>query len=188
MLRQHGMSISDSARHTSSKVVTESYAVLGYNYRLTDIQAAIGREQLKRLPALVARRRELAARYHELLAGIPGVIRPAESEWARTNWQTYTVRLDGHDQRSVMQLMLDAGVATRRGVMNAHREAAYPKGSWSCGPDHDRCTCPGSGCLWLRAGEDVQDTSVALPLFHQLTFEDQDAVVSALRAACSQPA
>jgi dTDP-4-amino-4,6-dideoxygalactose transaminase len=84
-----------------------------------------------------------------------------------------------------MQRMLDAGVSTRRGVMTAHREAAYPKGTWSCGPVHDTCTCPGTGCEWLRTSEEIQDTSIALPLFHEMTAEDQDCVVGALRAACS---
>jgi dTDP-4-amino-4,6-dideoxygalactose transaminase len=185
LLRQHGMSVPDTVRHASPTVIAEQYATVGYNYRLTDIQAAVGREQLKRLPAVVARRRELAARYDALLDGIAGIVPPLEPEWARSNWQTYTIRLEGHDQRAVMQQMLDAGVATRRAVMNAHREPAYPKGSWSCGPDHDSCTCPGAGCRWLRIGEEVQDTAIALPLFHQMTVEDQDAVVSALRAACS---
>jgi len=186
LLRQHGMSVPDTVRHASATVIAESYSIVGFNYRLTDIQAAVGREQLKRLPSLIARRRELAARYHELLADLPDVVRPREPEWARTNWQTYTVRVaEGLDPRAIMQQMLDAGIATRRGVMNAHREPAHPKGTWSCGPAHDICTCPGPGCGWLRAGEQIQDTAIALPMFNQMTFEDQDRVVAALRAACS---
>jgi perosamine synthetase len=187
LLRHHGMSVPDVVRHASATVIAESYSIVGFNYRMTDIQAAVGREQLKRLPALVARRRELAARYEELLADLPAVILPSEPEWARTNWQTYTIRLAGAlDPRAVMQQMLDAGIATRRAVMNAHREPAYPKGTWSCGPAHDACTCQGPGCRYLDVGEEIQDTAIALPLFHQMTHEDQDHVVAALRAACSR--
>jgi dTDP-4-amino-4,6-dideoxygalactose transaminase len=187
LLRQHGMSVPDTVRHASTTVVTENYSIPGFNYRLTDIQAAVGREQLKRLPALVSRRRELAARYQELLADLPGVIRPFEPEWARTNWQTYTIRIAPPlEPRAIMQQMLDGGIATRRGVMNAHREPAWPKGTWSCGPEHDTCTCSGSGCGWLHVGEEIQDTAIALPLFHQMTDEDQGRVVTALRAACTQ--
>ncbi len=189
LLRQHGMSVPDTVRHASSRVIAETYDVTGFNYRMTDIQAAVGREQLARLAQIVARRREQAARYHELLDGVPGVVRPVEPGFARSNWQTYTVRLAaGPDRQAVMQQMLDAGIATRRGVMNAHRERAYPKGSWSCGPEHDTCTCAGSGCEWLRRGEMVQDTAIALPLFHELTADDQERIVATLRAACSQPA
>jgi perosamine synthetase len=185
LLRQHGMSVPDHVRHAARAVIAESYPILGFNYRLTDIQAAVGREQLNLLPALIYRRRELAARYRDVLADLPGIVCPTEPEWARTNWQTYTIRLaERFDPRAVMQQMLDAGVATRRGVMNAHREGAYAKGTWSCGPAHDTCTCPGPGCRWLRVGEEIQDTAIALPLFHQMTFDDQDRVVAALRAAC----
>src|SRR5439155_19317114 len=55
--RQHSMGVSDTVRHAASQVTFESYAELGFNYRMTDLQAAVGREQLKRLPAVIARRR-----------------------------------------------------------------------------------------------------------------------------------
>ena len=78
LLRQHGMTVPDTVRHASSQVVFEEYSVPAYNYRMTDIQAAIGREQLKRLPAIVERRRTMAAAYAEYLRGIPGVIPATE--------------------------------------------------------------------------------------------------------------
>ena len=125
LLRQHGMSVPDVVRHGSPKVIFENHPVVGYNYRMTDIQAAVGREQLKRLPEIVRRRREIAERYRNLLSGCSAEL-PSEPHYARSNWQSYAVRLPaGCDQRTVMQSMLDEGVATRRGVMCAHREAAY---------------------------------------------------------------
>jgi perosamine synthetase len=173
LLRQHGMSVPDTVRHTSRQVVFEEYAVLGFNYRMTDIQAAVGREQLSRLPAIVERRRQLAARYHELLDGMPNVRRASEPPWAKTNWQSYTVRLDAPlSQRQVMQRMLDEGVATRRGVMNVHREPAYPPGTWR----------PAGA---LTQSEHAQDTAIVLPLYHQMTTDEQDRVVAALRRAVS---
>jgi dTDP-4-amino-4,6-dideoxygalactose transaminase len=185
LLRQHGMSVSDVMRHHAREVVFEEYPVVGFNYRMTDIQAAVGREQLKRLPDIVAARRARAARYGRLLSNMPGVIVPREPAWARSNWQSYGVRLEeGLDQRSVMQQMLDDGVATRRGAMNVHREASYPPGTWYCGRSTRACECGGSGgCRCLRRGEQVQDTTIVLPLFHQMTDGDQDRVVEALAAA-----
>src|SRR5207244_12070407 len=104
LLRQHGMTISDTVRHTLNEVTFESYPVVGYNYRMTDIQAAVGREQLKRLPAIVARRRELAARYQDALQSIDGVIVPREPRWARTNWQRYAIRVRAWiNQQTLMQ-------------------------------------------------------------------------------------
>ena len=118
LLRQQGMSVNDLQRHNSKTVVSESYPVVGYNYRLTDVQAAIGIPQLRRLDAIVARRREIAARYDAALAGVPGVGLFAEPADCRWNQQTYLIRLLGAkvDTRDrFMQKLLDDGIATRRG-------------------------------------------------------------------------
>lgn len=173
LLRQHGMSVPDTVRHSSPQVVAESYPVLGYNYRLTDIQGAIGREQLKRLPAMVARRRELVGHYERHLVNMAGVVTPREPSWARSNWQSYAVRLRPPlDQRAVMQRMLDEGVATRRGAMNAHREASYPSHCWR--------SAPGG----LARSEQASETALVLPLFHEMTTRDQDRVMVAFEKAC----
>jgi perosamine synthetase len=184
--RQHSMSIPDTARHRAKEVIFESYLTIGYNYRMTDIQAAVGREQLKRLPAMIEKRRFLAKRYGELLRGIPGVILPEEPSWARSNWQSYCVRLpEWCEQREVMQKMLDVGVATRPGIMCAHREPAYQNQPWSCGQEPGTCDYRSGTCAHLRESEKAQTHSILLPLFHQMTVEDQDVVVDALRAACA---
>ena len=171
LLRQHAMSVPDRVRHASAQVVFETYDSVGYNYRLTDIQAAVGREQLKRLPEFVARRRELASRYVELLADIDGLGLPAEPAWARTNWQSYCVRLpDRCDQRAVMQSMLERGIGTRRGIMCSHREPAYA----AMPPQQP-----------LPHSEQAQDRCVLLPLYHDMSEDDQRAVAAALRDACA---
>jgi perosamine synthetase len=182
--RQHGMSVPDTVRHASREVVFESYPELGFNYRMTDIQAAIGREQLKRLGEGVAERRAFAARYRQLLSDIPGLILPSEPEWARTNWQSFCVRLsDSLDQRQVMQSMLDEGIATRRGVMCAHREPAYAApGTWRCW--QPECGAVRS-CPHLAESECAQSSGVILPLFSQMTEEQQERVASALHQACA---
>lgn len=179
--RQHSMDMPDTVRHKAKQVVFESYPEIGYNYRMTDIQAAVGREQLKRLPELLERRRCLATRYHALLADAPGVIAPTVPDWARTNWQSYCVRLrEGIDQAAVMQFLLDRGISTRRGIMCAHREAAYGHATWRCGEP----ACTGnSDCRHLRQSEAAQDHSIILPLFHELTYEQQGSVVRDLREA-----
>ncbi len=181
--RQHGMSVPDTVRHAARQVVAESYPVLGYNYRMTDIQAAVGREQLRRLPAMLERRRMFAQRYTQALATIEGVTPPSEPPWARTNYQSYCIRLSPRlDQTRVMQTMLDAGVATRRGVMCAHREPAYAEQPWSCGDGGD-CGCTERSCRRLVESERAQDHCVLLPLYHQMTEDDQDYVIDALRSA-----
>ncbi len=171
--RQHSMSVPDTVRHAANTIIFESYPEMGFNYRMTDVQAAIGREQLKRLPELVAVRRKKAARYHDLLSEIPGLRVPIEPSWVRTNWQSYCVGLpSGVEQRRVMQSLLDDGIATRRGIMCAHREPAYPASTWRAF---------GS----LTQSEGAQDDCILLPLFHDLTRKQQQHVVSRLEAALS---
>jgi perosamine synthetase len=183
--RQHGMSVPDTTRHAAREVIFESYPTVGYNFRLTDIQAAVGREQLKRLPGFLERRRHLARRYLDALAGVPGLVLPVEPSWARTNWQSFCVRLpDQLDQKDVMQRLLDLGIASRRGVMCAHREAAYPPGTWTCEPSTGTCPCGPGGCRSLRESEKAQDRGIILPLYHQMTQADQDRIVAALRSIC----
>jgi perosamine synthetase len=182
--RQHGMSVPDTVRHSSREVLFESYPELGFNYRLTDIQAAIGREQLKRIPEAIAQRRGLATRYRELLADIPGLVLPAEPEWAHSNWQSYCVRLpEKANQRAVMQHMLDAGIATRRGIMCAHLEPAYhDPATWRCA----QLGCKSGGsCPNLAESERAQREGVILPLFSEMTEEQQSQVAVALRQALS---
>lgn len=183
--RQHGMSVPDTVRHGAKQVIFESYPMLGYNYRMTDIQAAVGREQLKRLPEIVARRRELAECYQQLLADIPGLKLPVEPAWVRSNWQSFCVRLPKTcDQQQVMQAMLDAGVATRRGIMCAHREPAYRQEIWSCGGNQKSCDCPVSRCVQLVESEQAQEQVVLLPLFHQMTAEDLNYISATLLGVC----
>jgi dTDP-4-amino-4,6-dideoxygalactose transaminase len=185
--RQHCMSIPPATRHTAEEVVFESYPMLGYNYRLTDIQAALGREQLKRVPEMVERRRLLGRRYRELLSDIPGLGLLEEPRWARTNWQSYSVRLpEGCGQRQAMQVMLELRVATRRGVMCAHRESAYEREPWSCGLNRAPCGCQRGTCERLIQSERVQDQTVLLPIFPQMTSAEQNQVSHALHAACSR--
>jgi dTDP-4-amino-4,6-dideoxygalactose transaminase len=136
------------------------------------------------LPDIIARRRELADRYRRELAGLKAVVTPQEPVWARSNWQSYCVRLIGDtDQRAVMQSLLDAGIASRRGIMCSHREPAYRTEPWSCGERDNGCGCPPESCKRLARSEEAQDGSIILPLYHQMTEAEQDQVIAALYAA-----
>lgn len=151
LLRQHGMSVPDTVRHGSKKVIFEEYVTTGFNYRMTDIQAAVGIEQLKKLPTIVKERRKIASLYHEELSHISWVKRPHEPSYGKTNWQSYPIRIlnDAPWRRDeIMQRMLDAGFASRRGIMNAHQELPYKERQWS-----------------LPESESARDQVILLPLF-----------------------
>ena len=169
-LREHGMNVSAAARHAERQPVIERYLEVGYNYRMTDVQAAIGLVQLAKLGRQIERRRELAARYHELLADIPGLVTVRDPGYGTTNYQSFWVLLpDGFpvSRDDLLRMLADAGVSARRGIMAAHLEPAYA----------------GVPCPPLPVTERVTAGSLILPLFHELTEEEQDLIVSVVHAA-----
>lgn len=167
-LRQHAMTVSDLTRHSSTQVVTESYDEVGYNYRMTDMQAALGLVQLQRLNDMLARRRHLAARYSERLSQVEWLVPPAVPADCRHNFQSYMIRLDnnapiGRDQ--LMQELLDRGISTRRGIMAIHREAPYRNAKWN---------------TRLPQTDYITDSTIILPLFYSMTEEEQDYVIDCI--------
>lgn len=169
LLRQHAMSVSDVKRHGASEIVFEDYVEPAYNYRMTDLQAAVGRPQLRRLDAIVAERRRLADVYRRELAEHPFVVPPVDPPSTRSNWQSYPLRIAPGaplSQRAIMQRLLDEGIATKRGVSNAHQEPAYQR-------TH--------GNVKLPVSERLRDSTVIIPLFHGMSESEQARVVDAIR-------
>jgi dTDP-4-amino-4,6-dideoxygalactose transaminase len=174
-LREHGMDLSAAARHASHQPVTEHYVEPGFNYRMTDIQAAVGLVQLGKLGRLVARRRELARRYQQLLGEVPGVRTIADPAYGTTNYQSFWILLPDNfpvSRDELLQHLADAGVSARRGIMAAHLEPAY------------------EGCVHrpLPITERLTARTLILPLFHELTEAEQDSIVRVIAAAASHAA
>ncbi len=170
LLRQHAMSIGAQARHHASEVVFENFVEPAYNYRMTDLQAAVARAQLAKLDVILVERRRLAARYTEALANHPQFRVPSET-YGRSNWQSYPVRLRDEattTQREWLELFLASGIAARRGIANAHQQPAYARRD--------------TGGQDLSVSEMLGDRTILLPLFHGLTDAEQDLVI----ATCKQ--
>ena len=173
-LREHGMDMSAAARHASRQPVIEHYVELGFNFRMTDIQAAVGLVQLGKLGQLIARRRVLAQRYQQLLAGIPGFRTITDPECGTTNYQSFWVLLPDDfpvSRNELLQRLADAGISARRGIMASHIEPAYA----------DVAHRP------LPVTERLSAQTLILPLFHDLTEQEQDLVVSVMAAAAKTP-
>jgi len=170
LLRQHGMSMSAADRHAAGGAVIEQYLEVGFNYRMTDIQAAVGIVQLGRLDQVVERRRLLADRYGVGLSGIDGLLLPADPTWGTTNYQSYWVTLPepiAGRRNDLMAVLAEQGISTRRGIMASHLEPAY------AGHPHPD----------LPVTEQLTNGSIILPLFHEMTLEEQDRVIDAFRRA-----
>ncbi len=166
-IRSHGASTSDLARHQSGTVDFEEYRELGYNYRMTDIQGAIGVVQMRHLDGVIAARRRLAERYTALLAGDPRVETPYAPADRRHTYQSYCVRLrTTRDRAAIMADLAAEGIATRRGVMAIHLEPFY------------RRRLPE---LTLPQTERAAAETLLLPVYVGMTDAEQDRVVEALQ-------
>jgi dTDP-4-amino-4,6-dideoxygalactose transaminase len=169
-LREHAMSVSAADRHASVLAPPESYAEVGFNFRMTDLQAAVGLVQLTRLPQMVARRRELAAAYADALAGVPSLRLVADPAWGTTNFQSCWLEvLPEHplDREALMEHLAAAGISARRGIMAAHRQPAHAH----------RTGVP------LPVTERLNDRTLILPLYHQMTASEHARVCEALLTA-----
>jgi perosamine synthetase len=170
LLRQHGMSVNDRVRHESQKVIFEDHVEVGYNYRMTDIQAAVGIRQLAKLDWIIEERRKIAMQYHEAFGDIGCIRLPVEDASSFSNYQSYSIYLKDNcsaDRNELMQKMLDAGIATRRGVMTSHRETAYKK-------EYAGTSLPVS--------EKACDRSIILPLYIPMDQADIQTVIRVFRS------
>lgn len=168
-LREHAMSVSAADRHASVLAPPEEYAEVGYNFRMTDLQAAVGLVQLSKLPEIIARRRTIAARYQAAIADIPGLRAVADTDTGTSNFQSFWVEVEpGYptDRDGLLAALAKDDISARRGIMAAHRQPPY------------RAKTPGTG---LPVTERLTDRTLILPVHHQLPEADQDRVIAVLQ-------
>jgi dTDP-4-amino-4,6-dideoxygalactose transaminase len=172
-LREHAMSVSAAQRHQATLAPAESYLEVGYNYRMTDLQAAVGLVQLGRLDEIVARRREIAAHYQQAFADVPGLRCVRDPGFGQANYQSFWVEVGADfplSREDLLVSLAEAGISARRGIMAIHRQPPYV-GS----------VAPGR----LPVTERLTDDTLILPVFHQITEEELSRVVDAVRAAAT---
>ena len=166
-LREHAMTVSAADRHDATEPIAEEYPETGFNYRMSDLQAAVGLVQLTRLDAIVARRRELARRYRDGLSDL-GLEMAADPPYGESNFQSFWITLpEGFrlTRDDALREMMKRGISARRGFMAAHLEGAFANA------DH----------VPLPVTEQLTRRSLILPLFHELTEADQDHVIDVVR-------
>lgn len=166
ILRCQGMETSAAIRHKSKVIIHEKYSEIGFNFRMTDIEAAVGVEQMKKFPKILKQREKLAQKYDRAFSGNEYITPPYIPEGYLSNRQTYIIRLNSKAKISrdcLMQKLLDVGIATRRGVMASHLEAPYRKML---------------GKISLIETEKAAKETIAIPLYPQMTIKEQDFVIS----------
>ena len=167
-LRTHGATISDLARHKKSGSLLPEFNLLGYNYRMTDMQGAIGVEQMKKLDWMIENRIRLSRRYDEMLRDVEWLKLPYVPPNSKHTYQSYVtlvVEDSPLSRNDIMQKLEDAGISTRQGTHAVHTLGYYKQKYGFQESDF-----PSS----LKADRQ----SMALPLYPQMTDEEQDYVIN----------
>lgn len=167
-LREHAMTVSAADRHQSVLPPAEEYSEVGFNFRMTDLQAAVGLVQLAKLPAIVRRRREIATRYRAGIRGLAGLRTVADPDYGTGNIQSFWVEVQPDyptDRDGLLIALAEAGISARRGIMATHRQAPYRD-----------LAAEGS----LPSTDWLTDHTLILPVYHSLSNADQDRVIDVL--------
>tara|TARA_B110000285_G_scaffold223340_1_gene278695 strand:+ start:1454 stop:2578 length:1125 start_codon:yes stop_codon:yes gene_type:complete len=168
LLRQHAMSVNDRVRHESNKIIFEDHLEVGYNYRMTDIQASVGIEQIKKLDFIFSERRKIAATYIKALKHIDCIQLPIEKEGYKSNYQSFSILIKESSpisRNDLMQKLLDQGISTRRGIMTSHRETAYKN----------------SSSFNLPISEKMADNNILIPLYYPMSDEEVNYVINCIK-------
>ena len=169
LLRNHGMTISAHERNKKVMIKKEEYSLVGYNYRMTDLQGAIGLVQMEKLEYILNKRRAIARRYNSLLEKIEWLERPHVPAYANPNYQSYIVRVKegGYKIRNhIVSKLIGSGISCKAGVQAIHMEKCYREKYKG-----DR----------LINTERAFYSTMLLPLYSELKEHEQDKVVRNLR-------
>ncbi len=169
LLRNHGMTISPHERNKKVTIKKEEYPLVGYNYRMTDLQGAIGLVQMEKLEYILNKRRAIARRYNSLLEKIEWLECPHVPAYANPNYQSYIIRIKGNNNKireHIVSKLIDSGISCKAGVQAIHLEKCYREKYKG-----DR----------LINTERAFYSTMLLPLYSELKENEQDKVVRNLR-------
>lgn len=173
-MRNHGASVSEEQRHRGPRpYLLPDFNLLGYNYRMTDLQGAVGIVQLSKLDKFIDERARWADFYHNALRDIPWLRTPKADNACRHGWQAYVTYVDAskapRPRNDIMQYLMDAGIATRPGTHAVHM-LGYYRDRFNLKPEN----FPGA--------QDCNDNTMAIPLHNRMTEEDYHYVVATLKS------
>jgi dTDP-4-amino-4,6-dideoxygalactose transaminase len=169
IVRSHGASVSDLERHKARGKIYASYPEVGYNYRMTDMQGSMGIEQMKKLPWILKRKREIAAMFDARLAEIEEIEPPFVPDHSVHSYQSYLIRFKPGlkiDRDELLRDMADRGISCRHGIAPLHWEPYYRELY---------------GELHFPVTEEVSRTTMFLPIYPQMTENEVHYIVDNLK-------
>ena len=140
---------------------------LGYNYRITDIQCALGISQMKKLDRFVARRREIAARYDKAFAEVEQIITPKQEEGCNNSWHLYVIQVTGQERKEVFDQLRAKNIGVNVHYIPVYKHPYYQQNGYS-----EVC---------CKNGEQYYERAISLPMYPLLSAEEQDYVIEAVK-------
>lgn len=172
LFRSHGITRDDSMMTRNDGPWFYQQFDLGYNYRITDIQCALGCSQMKKLDRFLARRKEIVARYNEAFADCDNIITPYQLSDTESGWHLYIVQVKNCDRRQVFEAMREKGIG-----VNVHYIPVYM---------HPYYQEHGYENVHCANAEEIYSHIISLPLYPGLTSEQQDYVIDTLKSLCEE--
>lgn len=172
LFRSHGITRDDSIMTRNDGPWFYQQFDLGYNYRITDIQCALGCSQMKKLDRFLARRKEIVARYNEAFADCDNIITPYQLSDTESGWHLYIVQVKNCDRRQVFENMREKGIG-----VNVHYIPVYM---------HPYYQEHGYENVHCANAEEIYSHIISLPLYPRLTSEQQDYVIDTLKSLCEE--
>lgn len=172
LFRRHGITRDDSMMTRNDGPWFYQQFNLGYNYRITDIQCALGCSQMKKLDRFLARRKEIVARYNEAFADCDNIITPYQLSDTESGWHLYIVQVKKCDRRQVFENMREKGIG-----VNVHYIPVYM---------HPYYQEHGYENVHCANAEEIYSHIISLPLYPGLTSEQQDYVIDTLKSLCEE--
>ena len=172
LFRSHGITRDDSMMTRNDGPWFYQQFDLGYNYRITDIQCALGCSQMKKLDRFLARRKEIVARYNEAFADCDNIITPYQLSDTESGWHLYIVQVKNCDRRQVFEAMREKEIG-----VNVHYIPVYM---------HPYYQEHGYENVHCANAEEIYSHIISLPLYPGLTSEQQDYVIDTLKSLCGE--
>lgn len=170
LFRSHGITRDDSLMNRNDGPWFYQQLDLGYNYRITDIQCALGCSQMKKLDRFLKRRKEIVARYNEAFAGCNNIVTPYQLPETESGWHLYIVQIKKHDRKKVFETLRECGIG-----VNVHYIPVYM---------HPYYQEHGYENVHCRNAEEVYSHIISLPLYPGLSIEQQEYVIRTLKDIC----
>ena len=172
LFRSHGITRDDSMMTRNDGPWFYQQFDLGYNYRITDIQCALGCSQMKKLDRFLALRKEIVAHYNEAFADCDNIITPYQLSDTESGWHLYIVQVKNCDRRQVFEKMREKGIG-----VNVHYIPVYM---------HPYYQEHGYENVHCANAEEIYSHIISLPLYPGLTSEQQDYVIDTLKSLCEE--